>query len=519
MKIAIDRRPRDRSVLRVARRVFLVLVVSLAIPSESSSQQRDTSSGVKPLGQDSISVRMVDLDVRSAVMLLARYLDRPLMIGNSVTGGRVSLEANKAIARRDVPRLLRSLVESQSLRFEFDSAAGVYRVDTPPVVISPAPTAVPDPSSSRNRPYSLWVIPLRHARAVTVAATISALYGRASAFGELGSRSTTLSDQLRRSQLEPQIPQQSPSSRAAASVASDGTSQPGALSSDIAIVPDENTNSLLVRGTANDHDLVLAAVRAVDTRPLQVLIEILIAEVRKDRSLSYGLDVSVPATKVPSTAVTASGTQSGTSLGDFVLTVMRRGSPNIDGVLRAAASRGDARILSRPILVAANNQQAEILVGSQRPFVQVQRSLPTNAPSRDQVVQYRDVGTRLAVRPTISTDGFVALEITQEVNAATAETQFDAPVISTRNVQTKIVVRDSQTIVLGGLTDQQREATQGGIPFLSSIPWVGGLFGRASRRSTETEFFLFLTIRILHDDDDVKRATTPIEERARKGRP
>ena len=151
--------------------------------------------------------------------------------------------------------------------------------------------------------------------------------------------------------------------------------------------------------------------------------------------------------------------------------------------------------------------------------MQVSRSLPTDAPSRDQVVQYRDVGTRLAVRPTISVDGYVALQITHEVNAATAETQFDAPVISTRNVQTRIVVRDSQTIVLGGLTDQQREVTQGGTPFFSSIPWIGGLFGRVSRRSTVTEFFLFLTPRIIRDDDDVKRVTDPLDERAKRPDP
>ena len=198
---------------------------------------------------------------------------------------------------------------------------------------------------------------------------------------------------------------------------------------------------------------------------------------------------------------------------------MRRGSTNITATLQAAAARGDARILSRPVLLAVNNESAEILVGSQRPFVQVQRSLPTEAPSRDQVVQYRDVGTRLVVRPTISGDGFVALQVTQEVNAATSETQFDAPVISTRTVQTRLVVRDSQTIVLGGLSDRQRDNSQGGVPFFSSIPWIGGLFGRATRRTTETEFFLFLTPRILHDDDDVQKVTAPLTNRAKKSEP
>ena len=218
-------------------------------------------------------------------------------------------------------------------------------------------------------------------------------------------------------------------------------------------------------------------------------------------------------------SVSVAGTQTGLGLGDFVLRVMRKGPSNFNATLRAAQARGDARILSRPVLLATNNESAEILVGSQRPFVQVQRSLPTDAPSRDQVVQYRDVGTRLSVRPTISADGFVALQVTQEVNAATSETQFDAPVISTRTVQTRLVVRDSQTVVLGGLSDQQRDRTQGGLPILSAIPWIGGLFGRSVRRSSETEFFLFLTPRIIRDDEDVQRLTTPLNTRAKKEMP
>ncbi len=144
--------------------------------------------------------------------------------------------------------------------------------------------------------------------------------------------------------------------------------------------------------------------------------------------------------------------------------------------------------------------------------MQVSRSLPTDAPSRDQVIQYRDVGTRLTVRPTISTDGYVTLEIVQEVSSATNETAFDAPVISTREAATQVLVRDSQTVVLGGLIDRQDEVTSGGVPILSDIPIIGGLFGRQSRRATETELFLFLTPRILRNDVEVENATRVYQE-------
>ncbi len=423
----------------------------------------------KPVG-DTVSIRVVDTELRAAIALLARFIERPVLIAAGVVGSKVTLETSHAVPRASVERMLRGLVESQGLVMVLDTAAGLFRIE--PKLELRLPSPPPDPSIGNSGSPGpdrgrLYVIRLRHARASEVAATVNALYGRASALGELGARTETLTEQMRRTQQPQGLRQNEQAQGAALPVG-------GTLSSDNAIVPDAGSNALLVRGTQSDFALVQAAVTALDVRPLQVLIEVLIAEVRKDRSLSYGLQLDVPLTAVKKAPeYSAGGSQAGLGLGDFALRVMRRGSTNITATLQAAAARGDARILSRPVLLAVNNESAEILVGSQRPFVQVQRSLPTESPSRDQVVQYRDVGTRLVVRPTISADGFVALQVTQEVNAATSETQFDAPVISTRTVQTRLVVRDSQTIVLGGLTDRQRDNSQGGVPFLSSIPWIG----------------------------------------------
>jgi general secretion pathway protein D len=188
---------------------------------------------------------------------------------------------------------------------------------------------------------------------------------------------------------------------------------------------------------------------------------------------------------------------------------MNLGGINLDAILRTAQSKGDVEIVSRPVLLASNNTEARFLVGSQRPFVQVSRSLPTDAPTRDQVVQYRDVGTKLTVRPTINQDGYVSLVIQQEINSATGETQFDAPVISTREASTQVLVRDGQTIVLGGLKDVQKDRGSSGIPVLSGIPLVGGVFGSTSKRSNATELYLFLTPRIIRSDADADKVTQP----------
>ncbi len=272
-------------------------------------------------------------------------------------------------------------------------------------------------------------------------------------------------------------------------------------------MPDELTNSLLIRASAEDYKVLEEAVNQLDIRPLQVLIEVLIVEARHDRSFSLGADLHLPKQKLDGGSIDAN--TAGGGLGDLVVRLMGLGKADIDATLRMAQSHGDVHIISRPVLLASNNTEARFLVGSQRPFVQVSRSLPTDTPSRDQVVQYKDVGTKLTVRPTINQDGYVSLVIQQEINAATSETQFDAPIISTREAATQVLVRDGQTIVIGGLTDEQRDKSQSGVPLLSDLPILGGLFGSASRSKSQTELYLFITPRILKTDEDADQVTQP----------
>lgn len=481
------------------------LLASLAVaPLTSRAQQVAT-----PARGDSVNIHLVDVDIRVAVQALAAYLDRPVVVG-AVPSTKVSVETPRPVARSDVARLLRSVLESQDLDLVVDSAGGVYRVQ-PKEVPKPAVIESPPAGGGQGGPLELFVIHLRHARANDVAATVNALLGRASAFGEIGARGGTLSRDLQGQQVPPGLP----TPPVLPAMISGATAISATLTGEMTIVPDPRANSLLIRATRQDFALIQLAVQEIDVRPLQVLIEVLIAEVRKDRSLNFGVDVNVPPVKRGNTVV--EGANTGGGLGDFVVKVMGiAGDLDATATLRAAAERGDATIVSRPVLLAANNEEAEINVGSQRPFVQVARVLPTDNAARDQVVQYRDVGTRLRVLPTISADGYVMLQVTQEINAATAELAFGAPVISTRSVQTRLLIKDGQTIVLGGLTDRQREHRQGGIPFLSEIPWIGGLFGHFSRQVTETELFLFLTARVIRGDDDAERLTSPLRTKAEK---
>jgi len=444
---------------------------------------------------DSVLLRLADVDLKAAIQLIGRYLPKPVIAAN-VPAVKVSLETARPVDEAGTARLLRGLVEAHGLTFTEDST--FFQVVPKPA--EPAASSALAPQQAQE--IRLHVVRLKHARAADVAATVGQLFGVAGAFSGRGGLSAgTLGDELRRQQVPPAGAQPQP-----AAPAGEPNAKQSVLSGAVTIVPDDLTNSLLVRSSDEDFRVIGEAIAQVDVRPLQVLIEVLIVEAQSDKNFSLGADLFIPPR---GSGGTVEARVTGGGLGDLVIKLLDIGRRDIDATIRLAQSKGKLEIVSRPVLIASNNTEARLLVGAQRPFVQVSRSLPTDTPTRDQVVQYRDVGTKLLVRPTINQDGYVSLLIQQEINSATAEVQFDAPVIATREASTQLLVRDGQTIVIGGLKDHQRERNQSGMPILSGIPIIGGLFGTATRRSTATELYLFLTPRILKTDQDADRVTEP----------
>lgn len=495
-------------IARTRRQGIAWVLFTLVAPANGTAHAQDARP---PAGADSVVIRIQNTDLRTAVQIVGQYLDRPVVFSGA-GAAPVTLETPRPVPRRDILRMLRGLVESQNFELVDDSTSGLYRVRQN----EPARAAVP-PAPGGARPptggVELFLLPLQHARALDLATTINLLYGRGGVVGAAPSRPATLGEELRSTLLPPATVLSAPPAAQSLS------GRPAALSGEMTVVADARANSLIIRASRGDYELIRDLVSQLDVRPLQVLIEVLIAEVRRDHSVGINVEGTLRNTTVGDQGAAASGSLGSTGLGDFALQVLGIGGKNVDAKLTLASSNGDVRILSRPVVLTANNEPASIVVGSQRPFVQLQRALPTDAAARDQVVQYRDVGTKLQVTPTISGDGSVQLDVTQEVSSATSETAFNAPVISTRSVQTRLMIRDGQTVALGGLTDRQKDVQQGGLPLLSSIPLIGGLFGHAKRQTAETELFVFLTPHVIRTDDDAMRLTAPMKARADKGRP
>jgi general secretion pathway protein D len=360
-------------------------------------------------------------------------------------------------------------------------------------------------------PRQLYIMKLRHARAPILSQTLTTLFGGQVIQPQTPQQAQTLSQQLRLAEQQSQLQMmRAEIARSQGQTVVMPLVRAGELEGEVTIVPDELTNSLLVRATPADYSIVQQAVQALDLRPLQVVIEVVIAEVRRTDDLNVGTSFIVES-------------ESGRTVGELIsgqpaeggaLGIIRSGVVNFEATIAALASTGNVRILSRPLVVAQNNQEAQIFVGSERPFVAFSQALPTDQGVLNQSIQYRDVGTNLTITPTINDEGYVNLALLQEVNAATNETQFDAPVISTRTAQTQILARHGQTVVVGGLVDRQEDRVRSGIPLLKDIPILGWLFGSERSTTGTSELFVFLTPYIVVSDDDADRVRQEIENRA-----
>ena len=505
--------------LHLFRRLALITLLAaftLALPQALVHAQQPPGSA-RTTAQG-VLIDFQDADIRNVITALAEAAGLNVTFGE-LAPRRVTLRVRQPVPVDSVRIVLRAIAEANGVRVTEE--AGLLRFET---TQKPGELQQAAPQRQAGTPQ-LYVYRLRHARAATLAATLQAIFGGAAAPEIAEPNLAPLSQRLREQQLPPMRLDTVGRGRAP-SVALTQVS-PARLQGDVQVVPDENTNSLLVRASPADWEVIHEAIQAVDLRPLQVLIEVLIAEVRRTNELDIGVSATVNQTSKPDRSAVVTGSGAEPSTGEVILKWLdSHGDVDVKVALSALATRGDVRILSRPVLLAQNNQEARILVGSQRPFVQVFRSLPTETGVRDQIVQYRDVGTSLTIIPTVNADGYVNLQLTQEVSSATNETQFGAPVISTREAQTYLFVRDGQTTVIGGLIDHQTEKARSGIPLLVSIPFLGALFGTTRETSSNSELFLFLTPHVVTSDDDLEDLRDSIQRRLellpgelRKGRP
>lgn len=298
-----------------------------------------------------------------------------------------------------------------------------------------------------------------------------------------------------------------------------GTDRAGSLlrilEHEITVQGDTGSNRLLVGVSPKYKEMVSKLVQELDSTPPQVMIQVLLAEVTIDADKSWGLDFKVGPFGGEAYKIGATATSAGvaTSLGVPNLSVS---STDFDLLIRALEAQGRLEVLSRPEILVNNNEKARIQVGENVALVESVQRYDTGNTVAD--VTRQDVGIILSVTPNISADGFVRMDILPEISKVSARTtqiteDFQAPIITKRQVETNVTVKDGETIVIGGLLQSSEEERKSKIPLLGDIPLAGGLFTSTSYTNSKTELLVLLTPRVIRSDGQSSAALTDLSEK------
>ena len=289
------------------------------------------------------------------------------------------------------------------------------------------------------------------------------------------------------------------------------------LDEEVAIVAEPTNNALLVSASPRYFEQVSEMIDQLDQPQRQVLIQVLLAEVTLDGNSDQGIDWAVSRDFIPDasfpgdeggndfSAGSSFGSDSGSALGGLTATIT---NGDVDFILRAMQSDGKLEILSRPQILAADNQAASIDIGQRVPFVTGssynERGNLVNAFS------YEQVGVQLNVTPRISPDGLVKLDVEPTISSLSSSSVpisagFDAPVINNRSASTMVSVQDGQTVVMGGLISTEDNVRETKIPLLGDIPYLGVAFKRTKKTRKRTELLIIMTPQIIETPEEIEK--------------
>lgn len=289
------------------------------------------------------------------------------------------------------------------------------------------------------------------------------------------------------------------------------------------IQADAATNSIIIIAPDAIYNNLRAALDKLDVRRAQVYVEALIVELTADRAAEFGVQwqslsalgetgaAGFGGTNFGSTGQNIIGTSANpTSVGAGLNVGIVDGSINLPGLgsvlnisllIRALEADASANILSTPTLLTLDNEEAEIIIGQNVPFLTGQFALSGAAvtPSPFQTIERHDVGLTLRIKPQISEGGTVRLEIYQEVSSINDKSNPAGVITNKRAVASTVLVDDGQIVVIGGLIQDNVTGGIQRVPLLGSIPVVGGLFRYENRKQGKTNLMIFLRPTLVRD--------------------
>jgi general secretion pathway protein D len=295
---------------------------------------------------------------------------------------------------------------------------------------------------------------------------------------------------------------------------------------DITILPDVDTNALIIRTSPRNYPAILALINKLDLLPQQVLIEVLIVDLSIDESTAAGLELALQNPGGPNANTLAGGISAstsnanalGTSIGTATASFLKGGSffvgqpDKIIAQLQLFASDSKTNVLANPILVTSDNKPANISITDEIPIVQ-EANTPSGAGAIvSSTVEFRSVGIKLNITPKINSKNFINLKINQEISSRGADVGTQ-PSFNTRQVKTEVVLKDNQVLVMGGLMRTDTTDTTTGIPILKDLPYIGKLFGSDTTSLKKTELMIFITPHVISNTDDSEFVTHQFKKR------
>jgi general secretion pathway protein D len=328
-----------------------------------------------------------------------------------------------------------------------------------------------------------------------------------------------------------------PPAGAAAAPAGPSTILEGAVT----ITSDKATNSLIIVGSPGDFEIMKDVIQKLDIRRRQVYVEAAIIEMSLEKQRELGFEFQVPvkssslaegATSVTPVGGTNFGTiggaiangpaalaaTNGLAVGAIKGTFTFKGQQflSIGALLHALQTDSDVNVLSTPNILTMDNQKAEIMVGQNVPFLTGQTQSAATAGQIFTQITRQDVGITLKLTPQITSDDNVRLDVYQEISdviATSGAAAANGPTTSKRSASTTVVVKDSQTMVIGGLIRDNVTSATSKVPFLGDIPILGWLFKSKTTRVEKTNLMIFITPYIIKTEGDATELTNRKNEK------
>ncbi|MCK5708368.1 MAG: hypothetical protein KAI43_12025 [Candidatus Aureabacteria bacterium] len=288
-----------------------------------------------------------------------------------------------------------------------------------------------------------------------------------------------------------------------------------------AFIAHEESNSLLISANASETEKIVSALHTIDQQKKQVLVKAVIAEVTERTAKEIGFDILstggiLYATEKGFAKIEDLGMNKALLGGadadnlavsyaegtnDFSGTII----PDISWVVKLSKKHDGIDIISTPKLLTVDNEEAEIIVGTNLAYLKDSQVTPQGGTVK--TFDFKDVGLKLSIKPRISSNDMITLTLSQQLEEVLGLSFEGGVETSKRSISTTVILKDRSLAVIGGLTADNKNKSTQGVPFISKIPIIGNLFKKNSEKSEKRNLLLFITAQIVRTPQEMKDIT------------